>query len=356
MTLKEINPLRLYNQRITNTPFTMPAEIVGWLGAVQAQDYLASLWGIGLRLQKTTELDVEQAFRDRTIIRTWSLRGTLHVVSATDVHWLLDLVASRLLASHANRLMKEFELDEKTITRCKKVLVSALKDKTQLTRDAVYRALERAQISVAKQRGLQILWRLAQEKVVCFGAREGKEHTFALLDKWVPKTNLLTHDEGLSELANRYFTSHGPATLQDFIWWSGLASMDAKKGLEMTKSKLIKESIKEQNYWMSNGTMSKALSAVHLLPGFDEYLLGYADRSLSLDMHNFGKLVYTNNGIFNPTIVSSGKVVGVWKRLVKKNSVKIDVKPFTSFSKMQSKAIEKVANKYGIFLNTEIAF
>jgi hypothetical protein len=177
---------RLYNQLIASNRFEKPGDVVGWLGAVQAQDYLGSLWAIGLRLQNATEQAIEQALATRAIIRTWPMRGTLHIVAAADVRWMLELLTPRVVARSARRLQQQFSVDEAVLARSRQVLVRALQGGQQLSRDAMYQALEAAHISTASGRGLQILWRLAQEGLVCFGAREGKQHTFVLLDEWAP--------------------------------------------------------------------------------------------------------------------------------------------------------------------------
>ena len=182
MTRRDIARYRLLNQHIARSGCKKPSGVVAALGALQAQDYLGSLWSIGLRLPNATEGSIEQAIADRGIVRTWPMRGTLHFVAATDVRWMLELLAPRVIASSTHR-HELFGLDEALIARIKKLFIGALQGSRQLTRDEMYRLLERAGISVTGQRGFHILWRLAHDGVICFGAHRGKQATFALLDE-----------------------------------------------------------------------------------------------------------------------------------------------------------------------------
>lgn len=342
---------RLYNQHIASTRFDKPSEVVEWLGAVQAQDYLGSLWALGLRMRNAIENDIEQALADRTIIRTWPMRGTLHFVAAADVRWMLELLTPRVVASNARRLKQEFDLDDAVFARSRKVFQRALQGGKQLSRNAMYQALEAAHISAAGSRGLHILWRLAQEGLLCFGARQGKQQTFALLDEWAPKAKRLERDEALAELARRYFTSHGPATVQDFTWWSGLAPTDALAGLEMVKRHLIQEVVGGQTYWLAS-TMprSKGVSkTAYLLPAYDEYTVAYRDRSAALGPV-YAERSDSGIAILSPTMVIDGQVVGTWKRTLEKDSVVLTPSPFNSLKKADKRALGSAADQYGAFL------
>jgi hypothetical protein len=249
VTDAELAPYRLVNQQIAATRCKEPADVVSSLGAMQAQDYLGTLWAIGLRLPVATEIDVERAIANRTIIRTWPLRTTLHFVAAADVHWLLELLGPRIISATSLRL-KQYGLDSSILTRIQKVLVKSLQG-AQLTRDEVYAVLERAKISVEGQRGYQILWRMGVGRVICFGPRRGKQPTFTLLEEWAPQVHKLDQKASLAELAWRYFNGHGPATLQDFVWWSGLKVSDAKAGLELVSSRLQPLTVSNKVYWMN---------------------------------------------------------------------------------------------------------
>src|SRR5262245_28258490 len=355
MTNSDIARLRLHNQRIAGATLERPADIVAWMGAVQAQDYLGALWAVGLRMRNAVEADIERALANRTIIRTWPMRGTLHFVAALDARWILELLAPRTVANIARCFLRRFDLDESAFARSKELFERALQGGKRLARTAMYTVLEEGGVSTAGQRGRHILWRLAQDGAICFGAREGKQQTFVLLDEWAPKAKRMSRDESLAELAKRYFTSHGPATLQDFAWWSGLTTADATAGLEMAKRSLGQETINGQTYWLASSTPARKDSspAAHLLPAYDEYTVAYKDRSAALNP-KYAKLPNYGHGIFNPTIVVDGQVVGTWKRTLKKDTLAISPSPFTELKRAETRAIAEAANRYGKFLGASV--
>lgn len=346
----DIATLRLNNQRIAASEFTRPADVVAWFGAIQAQDYLGALWAVGKRCQQATESSVEKAIADKTIVRTWPMRGTLHFVAAEDARWMLELLTPRVQSRLAGR-MRQLELDGVVMSRCRKLIGEALQGGNQLRRDAIYKLLEADGIVTAEQRGIHILGQLAQEGLICFGARQGRQPTFTLLEEWAPDSRRLRREEALAELAKRYFTSHGPATRADFIWWSGLSTADAKTAIEFAKPYLVGEEFDGQSYWMSSALpVSKTRSsAAHLLPSFDEYTVAYIDRTAVLNP-SYNRQVNTGNGIFSPIIVIDGQVMGSWKRTLKKDTVVITPTPFESFRKTQTQAIAKAAKGYAEFL------
>ena len=355
MTSFDIVQRRLYNQSIAPAALEEPGDVVKRLGAAQAQDYLAALWAVGLRLNTATEQTIEQAISDRRMVRTWPMRGTLHFVAPEDVRWMLALLTPRILARAAQR-RKQLELDEAVFVRCETLFTKALQGGKQLTRNQMMAVLEQNGISTAGQRGYHILWWTAQNGLICFGPRQGKQDTFVLLDEWLPSGKSLSRDESLAELTHRYFTGHGPATIQDFMWWSGLPAADARAGLEMVESQLAREALDGQTYWFSPSLpAAKAASpTAYLLPGFDEYLLGYKDRSAVLDPAHAAKVVPGANGIFKPIIVVDGRVAGIWKRTQRKTKVMVEFKPFTSLSPAQMEAAIIAAESYGRFLGLPV--
>ncbi|HYG81029.1 MAG TPA: winged helix DNA-binding domain-containing protein [Pyrinomonadaceae bacterium] len=349
MKTSDIARLRLAGQRISGTSFEKPGEVVAWLGAVQAQDYLGALWAVSLRTRAAVEAEVERAVSEREIIRTWPMRRTLHFVAAADVRWMLRLLTPRVVAGMAGRLSRHFELDEAAFARSRKALARALEGGRQLTRNSMYEVLERARIPTGGGRGLHILSRLAQDGLICFGAREGRQQTFALLDEWSPPVGkILDRDESLAALASRYFTSHGPATLQDFAWWSGLTAADARAGVEMVKSQFIQESIDGQTCWLPSSapTVKETRPGVHLLPAYDEYTVAYKDRSAVLDPAHAEE---ASQGILSPVIVAGGRVVGTWKRTLKRDAVVITTSLFRKFTAAETRAFDRAASRYRKF-------
>jgi hypothetical protein len=347
---------RLANHGIANPTFAQPGDVVTWLGAVQAQDYGGALWAIGQRMTGATELSIEQAIAERAIVRTWPMRGTLHFVAARDVRWLLALLTPRVIAHSAGRY-RQLELDEATFARSKEVFARALQGGKQLTRAEMLEGLEQAGIPTAGQRGYHLLGRAAQDGLICFGTRRGKQQTFTLLDEWVPLTGSLPREEALAELTRRYFTSHGPATVHDLMNWAGLTSAEAETGLAAAGKTLIRETIADRVCWMPCNApeINHVTPSVHLLPGFDEYLLGYRDRSAVLDPANAQRICPGGNGMFNPTIVIDGIVAGTWRRTLKATAVVIETTPFRPLTAAEDEALDAAADRYGRFLGLPVA-
>jgi Winged helix DNA-binding domain len=351
MIPQDIALQRLVHQQIAQPTLTQPNDVVAWLGAMQAQDYLGALWAVGLRTPGATEQTIEQALAEKTIVRTWPMRGTIHFVAAADVRWMLELLAPRVVQRTRSR-RAELGLDEQVIATSAKVIVNALQGGKQLARNAIYELLEQANIATASSRGLHILGRLAHDRLLCFGARAGKQPTFALLDEWVPHAKSLPHEEALATLAQRYFTGHAPATVQDFMWWSGLTTKEAKAGLAAIEGQLEHTSIEGQEYYSAKNLPAASADphAAFLLPPFDEFLVAYRDRSVALDRAYNTLVVPGGNGVFNPIIVIGGRVVGTWKRVFKNDAVLMTFSPFKDFSTAQANAIAAAAERYGTFV------
>ena len=353
MTNVELLQLRLGNQQLSQHAFEKPDEVVGWLGAVQAQDYAAAKWAVGLRLHNTTDEAIEEAFTSGAILRTHVMRPTWHFVLPADIRWLLALTAPRLLALNASYYRK-LELDDATCIRCNAVLAKALEGGKQLTRPELMSVLRQAGMATDDLlRGTYIMMWAELDGIVCSGARRGKQFTYALLDERVPQANTFTRNEALAELTRRYFTSHGPATLQDFVWWSGLTVADAKIGLEMITPQLLHEVVDGQTYWFSRSAPPASPAneslTTYLLPNFDEYTVGYTDRSAVIDDAHISKLD-SRGGVLNNTIVMNGQVVGSWKRTIKKDTVEIIPNLFTSLNENEVRSFAEAVQRYGVFL------
>ena len=351
----DIAQRRLHNQHITRRTLETPQALVEWLGAVQAQDYAAAKWALGLRLQDATDDDIEQAFADGTILRTHVLRPTWHFVSPADIRWLLALTAPRVRATMAY-YDRKLELDDDMFRCTNTVLANALQGGKQLTRDELASALKLAGIATdGEQRVTHIIMRAELDGVICSGARRGKQFAYALLAERAPQARTLDRDEALAELTVRYFTSHGPATVQDFIWWSGLTAADVKAGLAMVTSHLLHETINGQPYWFSPSTPPEQnlSQAAHLLPNYDEYTVGYTDRSTIFDALHTNKLD-PRGGLLANAMVVDGQVVGTWKRTFKKNAVVIEANPFVSLSTTGTRSFAASANRYGAFLRMPV--
>jgi hypothetical protein len=355
--MKQSNILmqRLLNQHILGKQFEKPDDIVSWMTAVQAQDFLSSLWAIGIRVRDVCESDIEDAIADKKIIRTWLLRGTLHFVTSQDIRWILELISPRIIESNANILEKNLQLDNNVFKKSCEIIIKALEGGKHLKRIDLYNELKSASIDISDLRGIHILHRLAMEGIICFGPREGKQQTFVLLDEWIPKSKSMNRGKALGELAFRYFNSHGPATIQDFRWWSGLTDSDARNGLDKNKSKLKSEDINNQTYFYSSiKDTDDSYRVSQLLPNFDEYIVGYKDRSHLVNgiANNHEKI---NEFIFNPTIIVNGEIVGTWKRIFKAGRVNILLNQFKPLNSQEIRSIKEVAKAYGKFISMPVS-
>jgi hypothetical protein len=357
MNFSDISLLRLYNQKIIQSSFKIPAEVLSWLGAIQGQDYMGAKWSVGIRLPKATDLNIENAFIHKKILRTWLMRGTLHIVSAKDIEWMRKLVNQKIITGNARRY-KELELDTSTFVKSNDLLVKFLQDKQPLDRKELLALLEKHGISTKGQRAAYILQRASYEGLICQTNTIRNSPNYVLSDNAIADTKAMTRDESIVELTKRYFTSRGPATLYDFVWWSGLTVTEAKVGLEANKAVLHQEVIGGQVYWLSsdNQPLAKIKAIVHLLPGFDEFLLGYKDRSASLDSTHNNYWCPGGNGMFFPFLVVDGQVIGTWKREFKKTFVSIEVKSFDSRKELQdNQDIVAAAGKFSKFVGMELA-
>lgn len=354
LTTNELRQRRLRNQLITKTDFEEPSQVVRWFGAMQAQDYAAALWGVGLRTSVANEAAVERAIAGRSIVRTWPMRGTLHFVAPSDIRWMLQLLTPRVVRATAGRY-RQLELNDKVFAASEKLIVRALEGGRQLTRTALYQVLGASRIATRENRGLHIIGHLAQHGVICFGPRAGKQHTIVLLHEWIPNARTLDRGAAIVELTRRYFTSHGPATVHDFAWWSGLTLAEIRVGLEGTASALERDTLDDRTYWFATQGLPRTRvksPTAYLLPFYDEYTVGYRDRSAVLDPRH-AKRVNAGGGVLSPIVVVGGQIVATWKRIIAGNSVSIQLAPFQRLAHSQRDAVERATMRYGKFLGLE---
>lgn len=351
MTEKNISNLRLIAQQIADPEFHSPQETVSWMGAMQAQDFNMAKWALGLRLKGNTEEDIDAAMNSAAIIRTHVLRPTWHFVSAFDVHWMLDLTAPRIKQSMTGRL-KQLELDNKLLKKSNHIIEKKLEKSYYATRKELITELHHAKIVTNENRASHIFLHAELNKLICSGEMRGKEITYALLEQRVASPKKISRLECLAKLATKYFKSHNPATLKDFVWWSGLTITDAKSGIEMIQNEFCCEKIKGIDYWISKSAadFKKLKSGFFLLPSFDEFLISYTDRSAAIETGHQPK-AFSKNGIFWPTVILDGKVKGIWKREMKKDTVSITIQFFDSEQQPAKNILKKEAQKFETFLN-----
>jgi DNA glycosylase AlkZ-like len=351
MTRTEIALQRLQQQGLLHPKFERAEEVVGWLCAVQAQDYGAAKWALAQRARGLTDAAIDQAFASGAILRTHVMRPTWHFVTPADIRWLLALTAARVNAASAY-YYRRLELDDTVFGRSNAVLEKALQGGQFLTRAELGAILQEAGIDTRDLLRLTyIVGKAEQDALICSGPRRGKQFTYALLEERAPKARALERDEALAELIRRYFTGHGPATLQDFVWWSGLTTADAKTGLDLAASHLTQEVIKGKTYWLgaSMPVEAEPSPVVHLLPNFDEYIVGYKDRSAAFDVHDTKMENPRDSIVFDHTILIDGRVSGTWKRSFSKGQILLAASPFASLSAAEEAALASAIRHYGEF-------
>jgi hypothetical protein len=354
MTPADIASLRLYAQHIAQADFTSAEQVVSWMGAMQAQDYAGALWSIALRTPNLTQADVEQAIVDRKIVRSWPMRGTLHFMSAHDAKWMVNLLAPRVIAATKSHY-KQLDIDEPLLAKIKTIFESNLSGGKCLSRPNIIELLEEAGIATANQRGYLLINHFAQTGLICFGPHEGKQPTFVLMDEWLPNSPSYTHEDAFKELAHRFFISHGPATIRDFAGWANITLKDARMALSATEHTLTSEEVESKTYWFDPSLRDiTPKAATFLLPGFDEFMLGYKDRSAALNIIHSQKIVPGNNGMFLSTIVVNGQVDGTWKRTHHTKDTKIELQAFEALSESTRKSLTKNAARYRAFLQKDV--
>jgi hypothetical protein len=358
--------LRLRVQGIASPSGASPDDTVRRMLAMQAQDYTGALWAVGLRTPGSTEASIESALADGRVVRSWPMRGTLHLVPPEDLGWMLSVTAPRTLRSTDSRRV-QLGLTHADLAVARDTAVDRLSGGRVLARDELLGAFDAAGASTASQRGYHLLLHLGITRVIVFGPVRvtpggGRQHTFALLDEWVTAPRRLEPDEALGQLAARYFAGHGPATVRDLAWWASLTLTQARRGTELAREGLDALDVDGTEYLLprdlpagdgASGPAPAAASGVHALPGFDEYLLGYRDRGAALAPEHASLVVPGKNGLFLPTIVVDGEVVGTWRRTLSPKGVIVEASPFGSMSARTARALESTLDRYARFVGRE---
>jgi hypothetical protein len=336
------------------------AGVVTWFGAMQAQDAASGVWSLGARLPKLTALDVHAALERREAVRTWPMRGTVHLVPPRDARWMLELMGPRVIAGSASR-RAGLGISDRTADRAAEVLATALAGGGRMTRAECLAALADAGIAIDGQRGYHLLAYASLRAVTCIPDALSRQ-TYVLLDEWAPEPHLPDRDEALATIAVRYFRSHGPTTRQDFAGWTGLTATDARRGIAVAGERLTLVLVDGQAMFVDPAVLDSvrpgADDVLLALPGFDEYLLGYKDRTLMLDAEHKQAIIPGGNGIFQPTIVRGGRVIGTWKRSGPRGSAQgrtaVTVRPLVTLSAQDRVEVEQALAPYGRFTGRRV--
>lgn len=353
MNLSDIARLRMINQQMAGTKITTGSAMVQWFGGVQGQEYAQTKWGLGMRLKNSSDEDIEKDFTSGKILRTHVLRPTWHFVSEKDIRWLLALTSPRVHQANAY-MYRQSELDSKVFTKCHRIISDVLEGGKQLTREEINSAFAEKKIVAAGHRLSYIMMHAELEGIICSGARRGNQFTYALLDERVKFKNSIDMEEALRELTLRYFTSRGPATIKDFSTWSGLTTKDCKKAIDMIQRDVEGVTIDDNEYFFTpiSGSRSSKLNDIHLLPIYDELIMGYKERDAYFQFRNnlksSVKLAHDN------MIVKDGQIIGTWGRSVKSSSIEISTQFFKPLNKTEKKALESVADRLKEFTGASV--
>ena len=347
---------RLQTQRLTGKRFASALDAVGWLGAVQSQDYTGAKWALGQRTSDVTDADLDRLFDDGAIVRTHVLRPTWHFVLPDDIRWLLDLTAPRVRAKMAY-YDRQREVDSALVIRSQVLLEASLRDSNYLTRSQLMAVFEDAGIQVDGDRMGHLLMRAELDAVLVSGPRRGKQMTYALLEERAPAARRFDRDEALAELTRRYFTGHGPAQVQDFAWWADLTVADVRRGLSLVGPALTHEVIDGKSYWSSPDlpAVAEGGAIVHLLSNYDEFLIAYRDRSASLDpRRGLDTAPFPYGSILAHVVILNGQVWGGWKRRLQGRQLVVELGPLDVLDSTESAALQQEARRLGEFFGVPV--
>ena len=353
-SISDIPRLRLVAQQLAGTAITTTTDIVSYFGAMQAQDHAMCKWAVGARIP-VTEPQVQAALDNADLIRTHVLRPTWHLIAPADARWMLALTAPHIRRQYMSMIRKQ-GIDEDFLKHSDRKIERLLRDHNYLTREEIMAHIALPGTMPNDIRPSAVMMNAELMGIVCNGPMRGKQHTYALLEERIAPAKALTRQESLATLAERYFTSHGPATLQDLIWWSGLGVTDARQALEFVKDKFLSFVAGGVVYYMHENTARHvpAGDTIHFLPAFDEFLISYTDRTASIPLAQQAS-AFTRNGIFKPIITVNGIVVGIWKRTGKKNTMHIEPEFFGRVGKARQHTILAHAEHYGTFMGMKVS-
>jgi hypothetical protein len=345
---------RLHNHGISQPKRCEPDAMVRRLGAVQSQEYQAAKWAVALRTSGTTrDEEVERAFDEGRILRTHVMRPTWHFVSPTDIRWMLELTAPHVQRRTAS-YYRRHGLDPGTLSRATSTIERAL-DGQFLSRAEIAACLRKARLELGSLGLMLLMMHTELEGVTCSGPRRRKHHTYTLLAQRVPPAPSLSRDEALATLARKYFASHGPATIRDFVWWSGLSTADAKRGLEINRGR--SEPIDGLTYWtVGPRVTARATDGAHLLPIYDEYLVAHRDRAAV--PHHAAATANSQSGDvvgFQHALIVAGQVAGKWRSVRQRHGTTVEIAAARRLSRSERRATGEAVERYSRFLDEPVA-
>lgn len=353
--MTSITQARLQNQYLAGSTVATSEEVVSRLGAVQSQDFGPGKWSIAQRTPGASDTDLDQAFAAGRFLRTHILRPTWHFVLPEDIRWMLELTGPRVQMQCA-AYYRQQELDATLLDRCTALLIRELGGGQHRTKKEIVGTFERGGIPMSPFRLGFVLMNAELNGVICSGAPKGKQQTYALLEERAPQARRLDRDEALAEMALRYFTGHGPATVQDLRWWSSLTVADINRGIDMVRSQLESAQLDSVTYWFAPPSQSSQPPSptVHLLQGYDEYIVGYGDSKYLSDESGAARALSRPRGIYTHAVLLDDQLAGTWKATQKKAVARVEVSLFQPFDDAQMAALEGAVERYGDFLGVPV--
>lgn len=330
-----------------------PASALGVtreVGALQAQDYASGAWSLGVR-SGLTLAEVEQAVVDHEIVRTWPMRGTIHWVAAADARWMCRLLATARIRSLAGRY-RQLGITEREIALAGGLFETHLTE--PMSRPDVVALLAAHGIDPSDQRAYHLVGHHCMTGLLCQGPLIGRQPSFVLIDRWVAHSLTPTREEAMATIVERYVRGHGPATEKDVAGWLLQPLGFTREALALVEPRLEREELDAQ-VWLTHvdARPGEGPTGVHLLPQWDEFLLGYTTRELALPPEHVAKVVPGRNMVFQPTLVVDGEVAGLWRRREARSRVVVEVEPFTALSASRWREVERAVGAYGRYLGRD---
>lgn len=348
--------IRTLSQQLAHQLFAKPHDVVSWFGAIQAQDYSMSKWAVGARLANASISDIENALLKGEILRTHIMRPTWHFVAAEDIRWMLALCKEKLKVQYTT-YDKYLGINDKIYHKTNNLIAKMLEGNNHLTRQEIAAELVKAGVIADNSHVTNFMYHAELEGIACSGIDKGNKPTYALIDERVAPTKKLKEDESLALLATKYFRSHSPASLHDFIWWSGLSAAKGKMAINLIATDLYVEKFAETVLYVHKlcNIDTKLANYACLLPSFDEYLISYKNRSAVID-EKYQPKAFTKNGIFRPILMYNGKIIGTWRKQTKKESIKIEISMFEPAMKINKEVLQSAEYQYLSFYNSNNSF
>lgn len=350
--MKSFYDIRLASHQLAEPEFDHPADLVAWMGAIQAQDYTMSKWAVGLRLKSGGLSQINDAIARGEIVRTHIMRPTWHYVPGKDLRWMQQLSFARVKKA-VDAWVKSGGLDipEQLYTKCNDQIAKMLSGNRCLTREEIEIELGRAGIPTADDRVKRYLLRAEMEGIVCSGADRAGKPSYALLEEQIASVPVLHREEALAELALRYFRSHSPAMLKDFIWWSGLTVTEAKQAVGLISNQLITEHFDGLEFLIFAACReAKNSNITHFLPPFDEYLVSYKERTTVIPAEHHPK-AFNRWGTFYPVILRDGRIIGNWSKATKQGEITISISHFDPAKTVgEEKSLTQAEKRYKKFI------